>query len=582
MAATSLTSSSATYLVRIVFLRAMAFVHAVAFVVALRQNKALLGDRGISPARYVLDDAHERGQRKIEKRLWWRRQGLDKPENSKASRTPWQWRWFWIRRKLGSAMDHNARLRKFREVWWDRTDGMDRPVTSILWLSSNRERLDPWLDGIAWTGLSVACTILCMGAANVPLILTLWVCQRSLMAVGGAFYGFGWEPQLAELSFHTLFLVPLFSLDPLPNFPIPPAVRWTLQWYLFRIMMGAGLIKLRSGDSKWKDLTAMNYFYETQPVPNPLTRYFHWMPPAWHQFEVLANHFVELIAPWLLIVPFLPINWRRVGGLIQILFQAVLITSGNFSFLNWLTMVPAIVCLDDALVSRLFPVHMSFAAQAASWSNAMSPPSYIRNAVSLSFLALIGCLSVPVVNNLLSKSQIMNGSFDRLRLVNTYGAFGTVNIDRDEFIISAATTIEGPWKEYNFPAKPGNPRSIPKWISPYHHRLDWQMWIAATCRVLDRSPWMFRFLIRLLERDPGVLALMGDDPWANALDAPKYIRIDRYRYKFHKQNATAEDNPPLYWDRELIARVYPPRGQGVATMESLRAEVQRRTPRQSV
>lgn len=137
------------------------------------------------------------------------------------------------------------------------------------------------------------------------------------------------EPQLAELMFHSMFIVPFLSLSitKASSSPVSNVGVWTIRWFLFRIMMGAGLIKLKSGDSKWKlnNLTTMNYFYETQPIPNPLTKYFHRMPEKWHKFEVLGNHFVELVAPWLLLVP----RFAVAGGLIQLIFQMVLITSGN-------------------------------------------------------------------------------------------------------------------------------------------------------------------------------------------------------------------------------------------------------------
>ncbi len=107
-----------------------------------------------------------------------------------------------------------------------------------------------------------------------------------------------------------------------------------MRWFLFRIMMGAGLIKLRSGDPKWKlkNLSAMDYFYETQPVPNPFTKFFHMAPKWWHKFEVLSNHFIELVAPWILIMPFLGRKWTIAGGFIQILFQFILIASGNLRY----------------------------------------------------------------------------------------------------------------------------------------------------------------------------------------------------------------------------------------------------------
>jgi hypothetical protein len=279
----------------------------------------------------------------------------------------------------------------------------------------------------------------------------------------------------------------------------------------------------------------------------------------------VVNHFVECIAPWLLIVPGLPLNWRRAGGIIQLVFQSVLITSGNLSFLNWLTMVPAIICLDDAFLQKFLFTSSKHSATVAAAAAASQPVSVAREVVSVAFFALILKLSIPVVKNLLSKNQIMNRSFDPLRLVNTYGAFGVVDEEREEFIISSASNYNGPWKEYEFKVKPGNVYRSPKWISPYHHRIDWQMWIASTCKTMERSPWLMPFLIKLLEQDKEVTSLLEEDPWKDSPDKPKYIQIERYRYTFHKPEK-GENNPP-YWDREFIGRVYP--RQGLASIDTL-------------
>jgi len=287
------------------------------------------------------------------------------------------------------------------------------------------------------------------------------------------------------------------------------------------------------------------------------------------------NHFVELVAPWLLILPGLGVGWRRAGGLIQVAFQGILILSGNLSFLNWLTMVPAILCLDDAFVGPLF--FSPDLCTAAANNALLCAPNPIRQGVSWAFCAMIAYLSIPVVQNLLSKRQVMNGSFDPLRLVNTFGAFGVINTDRDEFIISASPSMDGPWKEFEFQVKVGNPRKRPKWISPYQHRLDWQMWIAAACRRLERSPWIFKFLIKLLRRDKDVMRLMLDDPWGDSDEKLKYIRMDMYRYRFHRPQAGEKDAP--YWDREFLGRVYP--RQGLATVDSLKEEVRGRLPHRS-
>ena len=137
--------------------------------------------------------------------------------------------------------------------------------------------MNPWLDGLANVGLFLSTIMLATGSANVVLLLGLYAIQRSLMSVGGAWYGYGWEPQLAELTFHAIFLVPLLSMNPFfgwggaaaagPGaFPVPIPIIWAIRWYLFKIMLGAGLIKVKSSDPKWKpgNMSAMDYFYETQ------------------------------------------------------------------------------------------------------------------------------------------------------------------------------------------------------------------------------------------------------------------------------------------------------------------------------
>ena len=168
----------------------------------------------------------------------------------------------------------------------------------------------------------------------------------------------------------------------------------------------------------------------------------------------------------------------------------------------------------------------------------------------------------------------MNASFDRYRLVNSYGAFGTVSEVREELIIESAENIGGPWREYVFKVKPGPLTRPCHWISPYHYRLDWLMWIACVCGGIERSPWLLPFLLKLLEQDEGVLSLLDGNPWADEKNStservgPKYIRIEKYRYEFnYDKNLTDEDGKPLYWKRERVGRYFPL--QGVVTREIL-------------
>jgi lipase maturation factor 1 len=439
---------SSYYLTRIVFLRALAFVYFVAFSVAFRQNKALIGDRGITPARFWLEEARERAAQRREKREQWLQRTFDengRTSGEKRKNPDAKGLGVWISKGV-FRIRKSALFQRTREVLWDRADPMGRPLLTVLWFAKDFSTINPWLDGVALTGMALAALVGTLGAANAPLLLALWICQRSLMAVGGCWYGFGWELQLAELGFHALFLVPLLSLNPISTTPVPFIVVWAIRWHLFRIMLGAGLIKFRSGDKKWRDLTTMNYFYETQPVPSVLTRTMHFMPAAWHKFEVLTNHFVEVVAPFFLILP-CPLALLRFGGFLQMQFQTILISTGNLSFLNWLTMVPAIFCLDDAFFRSRFS---SMRALEASIAAAVNNPTVSRRVITLMFGALVAWLSVPVVKNLSSKQQTMVSSYDPLRLINSYGAFGVVSETRQEWIIKSAVELDGEWKEYEF------------------------------------------------------------------------------------------------------------------------------------
>lgn len=188
----------------------------------------------------------------------------------------------------------------------------------------------------------------------------------------------------------------------------------------------------------------------------------------------------------------------------------------------------------------------------------------MRKIVNLSFAVLITKLSLPVVKNLLSKRQLMNASFDPLRLVNTYGAFGIVEEDRIELIVEAAKDYNGPWKEYQFKIKPGDVKRRPRFISPYHYRLDWLMWIASCGGSIERNPWMFSLLLKLLQQDKEVCSLLSEDPFASTKSGDnkaKYIRVEKYLYKFNK-NGNGD-----YWTRERVGKFFPK--QGVCSIDML-------------
>jgi hypothetical protein len=362
----------------------------------------------------------------------------------------------------------------------------------------------------------------------------LWVLYLSFVNVGQTFYGFGWESLLLETGFFAIFLG---GSTATPN----ALLVWILRWTLFRVMFGAGLIKLR-GDPCWRDLTCLNYYFETQPIPNPLSWYFHWLPASIHRAGVAFNHVVELGVPFLY---FAPQPVAAIGGLLTIAFQLVLIVSGNLSWLNWITIVLCIPTLDDRWWSWL-PIA----------APSLDVASTMHRVVIAALAVLVVVLSVGPAVNMLSSRQVMNTSFNTIHLVNTYGAFGSITRQRHEIVIEGASdAVIGDatvWRPYEFKGKPGDPSRPPPQIAPYHLRLDWLMWFAAFSTP-SQHPWFSSLLVKLLEGDRAVIGLLGTNPFPDS--PPRWIRAMYYEYKF----TTAEERRRTgqWWTRRPVA-VYMP------------------------
>ncbi|HZP40258.1 MAG TPA: lipase maturation factor family protein [Candidatus Binatia bacterium] len=418
-----------------------------------------------------------------------------------------------------------------------------RALPTLFWLGAP----DGALVAGAWFGVGLAGLVV-VGFGNAILFATLWVLYLSYVHVGQDWYGYGWEIQLLETGFLAIFLCPLLDPRPFPSRPPPTAVVWLLRWLVFRIMLGAGLIKVR-GDPCWRDLTCLYWHYETQPIPNPVSPLLHFMPPWFHRAGAAFNHVAELAAPWFV---FGPRRARTIAGMLLLAFQLFLIVSGNLSFLNWLTIVPILACFDDAALARVLPRRLVAAAAAA---HARARPSPLARAATAALVVLVAVLSIRPVANLVSPGQVMNTAFDPLDLVNTYGAFGTVGRERDEIVFEGTRgeTLgdDARWLEYEFPCKPGDPHRRPCLAAPYQYRMAWQLWFAAMSTPA-RYPWTLHLVWKLLQGDDTVRALLERDPFPDA--PPRYVRALLYRYTF----ARPGNADGVWWERTLVGTWLPP------------------------
>jgi hypothetical protein len=394
---------------------------------------------------------------------------------------------------------------------------------------------------VAWTGVALSAAVV-VGLVDVapvwisiPVWFGLWALYQSIVNVGQTFYGFGWETLLLEAGFLAIFLG---SGPTVPAWPLILLYRWLV----FRVEFGAGMIKLR-GDRCWRDLTCLYFHHETQPMPNPLSWFFHHLPKPLHRVEVLGNFFAQLVVPFLLFAP-QPI--ASIAGAIIVLTQAWLVLSGNFSWLNFLTMTLAFSAFDDRSLSLVLNVHTP---------HLVALPLWWQVAVIAVTLVVV-VLSYRPARNLVSRRQLMNFSFDPFHLVNTYGAFGSVTKERYEIVVEGTadpSLAEPGWREYEFKGKPGDPRNIPRQFAPYHLRLDWLMWFAAMDSPF-RHQWLVVFMLKLLEADPATLRLLRFDPFHGG--RPAAVRATLHRYRFSSWSQLRREH--VWWTRALAGEYLPP------------------------
>jgi len=454
------------WLSRLVFQRALAGVYLIAFLTAVRQFRALIGERGMLPVPRFL------------------------------ARTPF------------------------------------RRAPSVFQLHYT----DRFFAACAWTGCAVSAALVAGLDSRLPLWggmllwFVPWVLYLSIVNVGQTWYAFGWESLLLEVGFLAVFL----GNDAVAP---PVVVLFLLRWILFRVEFGAGLIKLR-GDACWRKLTCLDFHHETQPMPGPLSWFFHHLPRPLHRVEVAANHVTQLLVPALLFTP-QPI--ATAAASLMIATQLWLVLSGNFSWLNWITIVLALSAVEFPHTAPPVP----------------DPPVWYE-AVVVAVAALLLWLSHRPVRNMVSRRQIMNRSFDPLHLVNSYGAFGTVGRVRHEVVLEGTTDAvpreDSDWREYQFRGKPGDPRRWPRQFAPYHLRLDWMMWFAALSPGYA-DPWFGALVERLLENDRDTLRLLRRSPFPP--DAPpRHVRARLFRYRYTSWRELRETG--ACWERTFVREYLPP------------------------
>lgn len=476
-------------LTRWLFLRALAFIYFIAFVSYGVQVTGLIGENGILPARAFLAAVKE---------------------------------------TLGR-----------RGIYY---------YPSLAWFHSG----DRFLVGICLAGAGLAGALF-LGIQTTPILVLLWALYLSLVSVSQVFLSYQWDVLLLETGFLAIFLVPpsIFPREALA----PPALPlvFLMRFLAFRLIFMSGVAKIVSGDPTWRNLTALKYHYETQPLPTP-SAYFLYRAPLWfHQFSTLFSLAIELVIPFLF---FAPLPFRLVAGGLTLLLQLIILITGNFAFFNWLSIVLLIFLYDDTLLRPIFGQIAGLASPAAGVAWGEFFPIILTSLLGVTGLVYLA-LQLTRRFSLSGRAAVQRFLTPWLefvatfRLVNPYGLFASMTTRRPEITVEGSDDTQN-WLAYQFKFLPGNPHRAPPWVAPHQPRLDWQMWFAALGTYAE-SPWFLHFIESLITGSPQVLRLLAKNPFPD--HPPRYLRAVLYNDTFTTPAEKAETGN--WWNREKLGLFLP-------------------------
>lgn len=385
-------------------------------------------------------------------------------------------------------------------------------LPSLFWLTGASDIV---LQGSALLGAALSLLLL-LGRWQRAILIALFLLYLSLYHACQIFTNFQWDILLLETGFLAIFLLrgahPLLIL--------------LFEWLLFRLRFMSGFFKLASGDPSWAGFTALNHYFETQPLPHTGAWYAHQLPDWLHAGGVGLTLFSELIVPCFI---FLPRPLRLAAAAITIGVQLLIIATSNHNFINLLTLLLCLFLLDDRIVGRLLPrtLRERIIARPQSGRRAGVWPLVLAAALILP-ASLIGFSGKLFRQSLPAPVMAIHHGITRLGIGNIYHLFPTMQTERRELIIQGS--LDGTrWQSYGFKYKPGDPKRRPPLNLPHQPRLDWMLWFVPTQHPVQMY-WFGEFMRRLKQGSTSVTGLLAENPFPD--QPPRYLRVLSYRYEF--------------------------------------------------
>jgi hypothetical protein len=408
-------------------------------------------------------------------------------------------------------------------------------LPTLFWLNAS----DTALNAAAIAGC-IAALLIILQRFSRPALIVAFALYLSLFHACYPFLNFQWDGLLLEAGFLAIFLTPQSRV-----------VILLFRWLLFRLRFMSGISKLSSGDPQWANLTALDTYFEVQPLPNPIAWYVHQLPEWLLRFGTLATLVIEILVPFMM---FLPRRWRFVAAWITIVWQVLIILTSNHNWINFLTIILCLFLFDDRALRQVLPNYLQ---AVLGWRGTaavrINPVKQYAVGLLAAFVLSIGTLKI---YELATGHDLPARVSDTMKLasvysiVNSYHVFPTMTTRRIELeVLGSRDGID--WQPYRFKYKPDRLDERPRFIIPHQPRVDWQMWFVTLHP--RHVTWFGHFLEALLQNSPTVTALLQHNPFPD--EPPRYIRVEAWDYHFTNSEQHARSGN--WWQREALGPFKP-------------------------
>lgn len=435
---------------------------------------------------------------------------------------------------------------------------------TLFWFSSG----DRALMIVCWAGI-IASLLVILNVLPRMAIIICFVCFLSFASAAQDFAAYQSDGMLLEAGFLSLFFAPSGfrpGLSKLNEIARVSMLLLLCEW--FCVYFESGVVKLASGDKSWRNLTALDDYYQNGPLPTWLGWYAQKLPHGVHAATAVLALSVELLLVWMV---FLPRRFRIACFCTVTPFQLGIALTANYTFLNYLLLSLGFLLLDDRLVEAIIPRKIRtfidpWAPSSPGSSSSGSSPADARVAqlrpcgrffsasrtfVAQLFLALIFyATAIRLVSLLIPGLPLPDAPARWLapfRVADRYGVFANMTHARYEIEFQGSSDGGKTWIAYPFRYKPQDVHRAPGIYAPYQPRFDWNLWFASSGQP-QNNPFVFSTKERLLKNDPNILALFAANPFA--AEAPQEVRTVIYQYWFTDLKTKRETG--AWWRRHLL------------------------------